>query len=63
MLFVIRWVTRFYLNQKLPVALVKSDLSSSAVNLVRLVPEMLLCIVAMLIIVALARPAEDERES
>ena len=56
LLFVVRWLTRYYLNQKLPVALVKSDLRSNPVNLVRLVPEILLAIVGVLILVALARP-------
>jgi len=56
LLFVVRWVTRYYFNQKLPVALVKSDLSSNPVNLVRLVPEFLLCLIAALILIALARP-------
>lgn len=56
LLFIIRWLTRYYLNQKLPVALVRSDLRSNPVNLVRLFPEILLSVVAALILVALARP-------
>lgn len=56
LLFVLRWVTRYFLNQKLPVALVRSDLRSNPLTLVRLLPEILLCIVAALILVALARP-------
>lgn len=56
LLFAVRWLTRFYLNQKLPVALVKSDLRSNPLNLVRLVPEILLGIVGVLILVGLARP-------
>src|ERR1041384_1700284 len=62
LLFVVRWLTRFYLNQKLPVALVRSDLSSSAVNLVRLLPEILLAIVGVLIIIALARPQKTNEK-
>lgn len=56
LLFAVRWVTRYFLNQKLPVALVRSDLRSNPVNLVRLLPEIFLSIVGALIIIALARP-------
>lgn len=56
LLFAVRWATRYYLNQKVPVALVKSDLRSNPVNLIRLFPEILLGIVGVLILVALARP-------
>lgn len=55
-IFIVRWVTRWYLNQKLPVALVRSDLRSNPLTLVRLLPDILLCFVAALILVALARP-------
>jgi Ca-activated chloride channel homolog len=56
LLFAVRWALRFFFNQKLPVALVRSDLSSNPVNLIRLLPEILLCVVGMLILVGLARP-------
>ena len=56
LLFLIRWVTRYYFNQKLPVALVKSDLKSSPLNLFRFLPEIILSLVLILILVALARP-------
>lgn len=56
LLFVIRWLTRYYFNQKLPVALVKSDLKSSALNVVRFFPELVLSFVLLLLLVALARP-------
>jgi Ca-activated chloride channel family protein len=56
LLFVIRWVTRFFLNQKLPVALVRSDLRTNPLTWIRLLPEVLLILVASLILVALARP-------
>lgn len=55
-LFLIRWVARYYLNQKLPVALVKSDLKNSPFTLVRFIPEIALSLVLALILVALARP-------
>ncbi len=56
LLFIIRWLSRYYFNQKLPVALVKSDLKSSPLNLFRFLPEIILALVIALIIVALARP-------
>lgn len=55
-LFIVRWLIRFYFNQKLPVALIKSDLKSSPLNLVRFIPEIILMLVLALIITALARP-------
>ncbi len=54
--FAIRWLSRYFLNQKLPVALIKSDLKSSPLNAVRFLPELLLMCVLALILVALARP-------
>lgn len=53
---IIRWVIRYYFNQKLPVALIKSDLKSTPLTLLRLLPDLLLILVAALLIVALARP-------
>ncbi len=55
-LFIVRWLTHYYFNQKLPVALTKSDLKSSPVNLIRLLPELVLALVLALLLVALARP-------
>jgi Ca-activated chloride channel family protein len=54
--FLIRWFGRYFLNQKLPVALIKSDLKSSPLNAVRFLPELFLIGVLSLILVALARP-------
>ncbi len=56
LLFILRWLSRYYLNQKLPVALVKSDLKSSPLNLIRFFPEIMLSIVIALLLIALARP-------
>ena len=56
LLFTARWLLRYFFNQKLPVALVKSDLRASAQTLLRLVPEIILSLVITLILVALARP-------
>lgn len=64
LLFIIRWATRYYLNQKLPVALIKSDLKSTPFTLLRLLPDLLLAVVGALLIVALARPqrTNEKRE-
>ncbi len=56
LLFLIRWLTRLYFNQKLPVALVKSDLKNSPLHLLRFLPELILSLLIILILVALARP-------
>ena len=56
LIFILRWVIRYYFNQKLPVAVSSRDLKSSAANLVRLLPEFLLMAVSMLLLTALARP-------
>jgi Ca-activated chloride channel family protein len=55
-LFVIRWVVRYFFNQKLSVALLKSDLKSSPITWLRLIPEFFLIIVLCLLLVAMARP-------
>jgi Ca-activated chloride channel family protein len=54
--FILRWFIRYFLNQKLPVALIKSDLKSSALNGLRFIPEIILMFVMALILIALARP-------
>ena len=56
MIFVVRWAIRYFLNQKLPIALLKSDLKSSPVTWLRLLPELLISIVLCLLLIALARP-------
>jgi Ca-activated chloride channel family protein len=55
-LFITRWLVRYYFNQKLPVALVKSDLKTSAVTWLRFLPESIFALALILILVALARP-------
>jgi Ca-activated chloride channel family protein len=60
--FIVRWAMRYYLNQKLPVALIKSDLKSTPFTLIRLLPELLLAIVGALLIVALARPQKTNEK-
>ena len=57
-----RLLIRYLYSQKLAVALVKSDLKSSAVNYVRFIPEILLTLAIMLILVALARPQKTNEK-
>ncbi len=61
-LILIRWTLRFYMNQKLPIALTKSQISSNPINLIRLIPDILLALVFALIIVALARPQKTNEK-
>ena len=58
LIFALRWLVRYYFNQKLPVAVSARDLRNSAANLVRLVPEILLMLVMVLLLAALARPLD-----
>ena len=62
LVFVVRWAIRYYLTQKLPVAVSSRDLKSSPANLVRLVPEILLMLVLMLLLTALARPQKTNEK-
>ncbi|MBS1508762.1 MAG: VWA domain-containing protein [Bacteroidetes bacterium] len=62
LLFIFRWLIRYWLNQKLPVALIKSDLKSSPTNAVRFLPELFLMAVLALILVALARPQRSNEK-
>lgn len=62
LIFIIRWAVRYYFNQKLPVAVSSRDLRSSAGNLVRLIPEILLMVVCILLFTALARPQKTNEK-
>ncbi|MEQ8363627.1 MAG: VWA domain-containing protein [Cyclobacteriaceae bacterium] len=62
LLFILRWVFKYYFNQKLPVALVKSDLKSTPVTLIRLLPDFLLALILSLVLVALARPQKTNEK-
>lgn len=61
-LFIFRWLWRSKFNQKLPVALTQKDLKSSALNLIRLVPELILMFVFALLLIALARPQRSNEK-
>lgn len=62
LLFLVRWLFRYYFNQKLPVAVSAKDLRTSPLNLVRLLPEFLLMIVLMLMLTGLARPQKTNEK-
>lgn len=61
-LFIARWAFRHYFNQKLPVALVKSDLKNSPLTWIRIVPELVLALVLILLLTALARPQKTNEK-
>lgn len=61
-LFILRWLFKYFFNQKLPVALVKSDLKSTPLNLIRLIPDFILAFVLALVLVALARPQKTNEK-
>jgi Ca-activated chloride channel homolog len=61
-LFIVRWLFRFYFNQKLPVAVSQKDLRTSPLNLIRLLPEFLLMIVLMLMLTGLSRPQKTNEK-
>jgi len=62
LLFIFRWLLKYFFNQKLPVALVKSDLKSTPLNLIRLLPDFILAFILSLVLVALARPQKTNEK-
>ena len=62
LLFLARWLWRFFFNQKLPVAMVKRDFKSSPTALLRFVPEIVLMLVMSLILLSLARPQKSNEK-
>jgi len=62
LLFIARWAFRYYFNQKLPVALVKSDLKGSPLTWIRFLPEFVLALTLILILTALARPQKTNEK-
>ena len=59
---VVRWVLRFYMNQKLPIALTERQIRNNPTNLIRLIPDALLAAVFALMVVALARPQKTNEK-
>lgn len=62
LLLLTRWLWRYFFNQKLPVAFTKSDLKSSPLTWLRLLPEIVLGLVVALILIALARPQKTNEK-
>lgn len=62
LIFLTRWLWRFFFNQKLPVAMVKSAIKSSPTAVLRFIPEILLMIVLALVLTALARPQKSNEK-
>jgi Ca-activated chloride channel homolog len=61
-LFIIRWLVRYFFNQKLPVALVKSELHETPLTLLRFMPEIILAAMMALVLVALGRPQKTNEK-
>lgn len=61
-LLVVRWLYRYYFNQKLPVALLKSELKNSPLSWLRVIPELLLIFVVSLLLLVLARPQKTNEK-
>ena len=62
LLLILRWSIRYFFNQKLPVALVKSDLRETPLTLLRFLPEFILAAMMALVLVALARPQKTNEK-
>ena len=62
LLLIARWLWRYFFNQKLPVAFTKSDLKSTPITLLRLVPEIILGLIVVLMLIALARPQKTNEK-
>lgn len=62
LIFIVRWLWRYRFNQKLPVAMTKSQFRRNITNSVRLIPDLLLAAVLALLIVALARPQKTNEK-
>lgn len=60
--FIVRWVWKYYKNQKLPIAFTKSQVISNPLNAVRLIPDILMILIVALVIVALARPQKSNEK-
>ncbi len=58
----VRWILRYFLNQKLPIALTESQISNNPTNLVRLIPDFFLTLMFALIVIALARPQKTNEK-
>ncbi len=62
LLFAAQWAWRHFFNQKLPVAFSKHESRSSALTLVRFIPELILAAMTVLLLMALARPQRSNEK-
>jgi Ca-activated chloride channel homolog len=62
LIFIVRWIIRYYLNQKLPIAFTKSQVISNPLNIIRVLPDLLMIMIVALMIVALARPQKTNEK-
>ncbi len=62
LIFLLRWLMRYKLNQKLPVAVTPKDLNVSPLTLIRFFPELLLLLSFAFILIALARPQKTNEK-
>lgn len=62
LIFVIRWITRYRFNQKLPIALAKKDLHTTPLAWLRLFPEVIFMLMLALLLLALARPQKTNEK-
>jgi len=62
LLFAARWAWRYFFNQKLPVAFTRQETPTSPLTLIRLLPEFLLAVAAVLILMGLARPQRSNEK-
>ncbi|WP_157493968.1 vWA domain-containing protein [Fulvivirga imtechensis] len=59
---IVRWLLKYRLNQKLPIALTESQIRSNPANIIRLIPDILLTLAVALMVVALARPQKSNEK-
>lgn len=61
-LLIIRWLWKYFFNQKLPVAFTKSEYPASPLTWLRVIPEILLALILCLLLIALARPQKTNEK-
>ncbi len=60
--FAVRWSVRYWLNQRVAVALSRQELGQSFSSILRLAPELVLAAVFALMVLALARPQKSDEK-
>ena len=63
LIFILRNLWRKYFGQKVAIALVKSDLKPGKNAWLRFIPEVLICLIAALMLLALARPQRSNEKA